>query len=73
MADPHGITEVFTETLKIGLKRSHPETAARNAVLAVDSYIKSSKFIDMGSKETRGGPPQYVRVDKKPEGGGAMR
>ena len=67
--DPHGITEVFAETLEAGLKRMDPEAAAKNAMVAVDSYLKSSTFIDMGSKSTRGGPPQFVRVDKKPDGG----
>ncbi len=63
--DPHGMVEVFAESLESGLKRMHPEAAFRGAVAAVDSYLKGSEFIDMNHKGSD--LPQYVRVDKRPE------
>ncbi len=69
--DPHGMVEVFAESLEAGLKRMHPEAAFRGAVAAVDSYLKGSEFIDMNHKGSS--EPQYIRVDKRPERRGGTR
>ncbi len=65
MRDPHGIVDTFRARYEANLDLMHPDQAAREAMAAVDGYLKSSEFINIGSKSTKG--PQYVRVDKRPE------
>lgn len=65
MADPHGIVDVFDSRYTANLELMHPDAAAREAMAALDAYLKASKFIDLGHKNSR--ERAYIRVDKKPE------
>ncbi len=63
--DPHGIVEVFARRLNANLEFMDPDMAAREAWAATDAFLRSSTFVDLGSKSTEG--RHYLRVDKKPE------
>lgn len=65
MDDPHGIVRTFAETYQQNLSLMHPDAAARQAMAALDGYLRSSDFVNIGSKDTSG--PQYIRVEKKEE------
>jgi hypothetical protein len=62
--DPYGIADVFTARLVSNLELMHPEMAAREAMAAVDAYLKASKFVDMSAK---GEAKHYIRFDRRPE------
>lgn len=63
--DPHGIVEVFARRMNQNLDLMHPDAAAREAMAAVDAFLKSSTFIDLGHKGST--ERAHLRVDKKPE------
>lgn len=63
--DPHGICRVFASHLNANSKLMDPDAAARQAMAAVDGYLRASKFVDLSSKSTKG--RHYMRVDKRPE------
>lgn len=63
--DPHGIVDVFARHLNANLDIMDPDAAARQAMAAVDGYLRGSKFIDVSTKTTSG--KQYIRVDRRPE------
>lgn len=67
MDDPHGVEDAFNRSYRANLQLMNPDAAARQAMAALDGYLRGSKFLDVSTKqETR----QYVRVDREPEGVG---
>lgn len=65
MDDPHGIIKTFADSYIANVPIMHPDAAARQAMAALDGYLRSSDFINIGSKDTSG--PQYIRVEKREE------
>lgn len=65
MDDPHGIVDTFKRRYESNLELMHPDAAAREAMAAVDAFLKSSTFVDLSSKSTEG--RHYMRVDRRPE------
>ena len=63
--DSHGIVQVFADRLHANLQFLDPEMAAREAMAAVDGFLRASKFIDASSKGSA--ERAYIRVNKRPE------
>lgn len=64
MDDPHNIVDTFRRTYESNLDLMSPDAAARQAMAALDGYLRASKFLDVSAKGER---RQYVRVDRTPE------
>lgn len=61
--DPFGIAQAFADQLEVSLKSMHPVQATKAACHAVQQYVESHDFIDLGHKGSR--TPEYVKVPKK--------
>ncbi len=67
ISDPFSIIRVFATHLELSLEHSHPVHAAKTASAAVDHYLASHDFLEVGRKES--GQPEYRMVSKRPEKG----
>ena len=63
--DPFGLVRVFAEHLQLSSKDMHPVHAAKAASAAVENYLASHDFVEVGTKES--GTPEYRMMPKRPE------